>query len=215
MMISEIVFAGLSVMTVADLVQLLSIRGKLLLSQFSDKDSMTHISRLQLWHLIKYAELTEVVRQNNKLFIDLLNKVLVGNNDDDVEHLLKARFIHESNENYPNDVLHMYAENDLAMKRNKAVLNDLPCQLYTTEANDEIPDNCKYPLALLQSAQNQKQTNAGGLAKSLKLKIGAKVKLAVNIDIQDRLINGQTGIIRYIEFTQSNVCKVYVKFSGK
>ena len=133
MMISEIVFAGLSVMTVADLVQLLSIRGKLLLSQFSDKDSMTHISRLQLWHLIKYAELTEVVRQNNKLFIDLLNKVLVGNNDDDVEHLLKARFIHESNENYPNDVLHMYAENELAMKRNKAVLNDLPCQLYTTE----------------------------------------------------------------------------------
>ena len=77
--------------------------------------------------------LTEVVRQNNKLFIDLLNKVLVGNNDDDVEHLLKARFIHESNENYPNDVLHMHAENELAMKRNKAVLNDLPCQLYTTE----------------------------------------------------------------------------------
>ena len=95
----------------------------------------------------------------------------------------------------------MYAENELAMKRNKAILNDLPCQLYTTEANDGIPDNCKYPLALLQSAQNQKQTNAGGLAKLLKLKIGAKVMLAVNIDIQDRLINGQTGIIRHIELT--------------
>ena len=39
--------------------------------------------------------------------------------------------------------------------------------------------------------------------------------LTVNIDIQDRLINGQTGIIRHIEFAQSSVRKVYVKFSDE
>ena len=49
------------------------------------------------------------------------------------------------------------------MKRDKAVLNDLPGQLYTTEANDKIPDNCKYQLALIQAAQNKKQTSIGGL----------------------------------------------------
>ena len=48
----------------------------------------------------------------------------------------------------------MYAENDPAMKRNEAVLNELPGQLYTIEANDKIPDNCKYPLVLIQAAQN-------------------------------------------------------------
>ena len=31
----------------------------------------------------------------------MLHKVRVGNIDDDVEKLLKARFIHKSNENYP------------------------------------------------------------------------------------------------------------------
>ena len=36
---------------------------------------------------------------------------------------------------------------------------------------------------------NRKHTETGGLAKSLQLKIGAKVMLTVNIDIQDRLIN--------------------------
>ena len=41
------------------------------------------------------------------------------------------------------------------MKRNKAVLNDLPVELYTTEANNKILDNYKYPVALIQAAQNQ------------------------------------------------------------
>ena len=49
----------------------------------------------------------------------------------------------------------------------------------------------------------------------LKLKIGAKVMLTVNIDIQDRLINCQTGNIRHIEFAEGTVHKVYAKFSDE
>ena len=59
-------FAGLSVTTVADLLQLLPVRGKLIFSQYFDKDSMKHLLGLQVWHLSKYAELTEVVRQKDK-----------------------------------------------------------------------------------------------------------------------------------------------------
>ena len=46
----------------------------------------------------------------------MLNKVRVGNIDDDVEKLLKARFIHDSDENYPKNALHMYSENRPTMK---------------------------------------------------------------------------------------------------
>ena len=53
----------------------------------------------------------------------------------------------------------MYAENEPAMKRNNAVLNDLPDELYLIEAHNKIPDNCKCP------AQNQKQTNTGRFSK--------------------------------------------------
>ena len=91
----------------------------------------------------------------------------------------------------------------------------MPGELYTIEANDKIPDYCKYPLALIKAAQNQKQTNTEDVAKLLKLKIVAKVMLTVNIDIQDRLFNGQTGIIRHIEFAQGSVCKVCVKLSDE
>ena len=76
--------------------------------------------------------------------------------------------MHEPDGNYPKDVLHMYAENEPAIKRNDAILNDLPGELYAIEPDGKIPDNCKYPLAAIQVAHNQKQTNAGGLAKFFK-----------------------------------------------
>ena len=115
---------------------------------------MKHLLSLQLGHLFKYPELTEVARQNDNLFIDLLNKVRVDNIDDDVENLLKGSFIRESDENYPKDTLHMDAENEPVMKRHEAALNDFPGKLYIIEDNDKIPDNCKCPLALIQTAQN-------------------------------------------------------------
>ena len=68
-------------------------------------------------------------------FIDFLNQVRAGNIDDVVEKLIIARFTHESDEDYPKDTLLMYVENGPAKKRNEAVLNDLPAELYTTEAN--------------------------------------------------------------------------------
>ena len=68
---------------------------------------------------------------------------------------------------------------------------------------------------MIQAAHNQKQTKTGGLAKLIKLKIGKKAILTVNIDIQDLLINGQTGTIKHIEFAQGSICKVYVMFSDE
>ena len=68
------------------------------------------------------------------MFIDLLSKVLVGNTDDNVDKLLKARFIHESDDNYPKHILHIFAENEPTMKTNDNVLNDLPAEIYTTKA---------------------------------------------------------------------------------
>ena len=81
--------------------------------------------------------------------------------------------------------MNIYGENETAMERNEAVLNEFNAKLYLTEANDKIPGNCKYLLTLTQGPQNQKQTNTEGLAKLLKLKIGVKIMLTVNRDIQD------------------------------
>ena len=46
----------------------------------------------------------------------------------------------------------MSAEYQEAMKWNEAVLNDFPGDLYTIKANDKIPVNGKYHLALISAA---------------------------------------------------------------
>ena len=42
-------------------------------------------------------------------------------------------------------------------------LNELLSDFNTIKANEKVPGNCKYPLATIHTAQNQKQTNTGGL----------------------------------------------------
>ena len=150
--------SSLSVRTIADLFQQPPVTGKLIFFQFSDTDSMkTLLLGLQLWNLIKYAELKEVVRQNDKLFIGLVNNLRVGNVDDHVENLLMAKFIYEPDRNFSKDALHMHEENKTAARRNESVLNELSGKSYTIEANGKTLDNCKYPLTLIQHAQNPKQ----------------------------------------------------------
>ena len=53
----------------------------------------------------------------------------------------------------------MHAENEFVLKRNNAVLNNLPGEIYKREADDKTPGNCKYPLATIYVSQNQEQTN--------------------------------------------------------
>lgn len=65
---------------------------------------------------------------------------------------------------------------------------------------------------MIEAAQNQKQTETGGLAKSLLLKIGAKVMLTVNINIQDGLINGQVGEVEHMVLQNNTAKKLYVNF---
>ena len=79
-------------------------------------------------------------------------------------------------------------------------------------ATDQIPANCKHPETLISLAQNKKQSEIGGLAKCLELKVDAKVIVTVNVDIQDMLINGQAREEIGFEIMNSIVKKDYFEF---
>ena len=106
------------------------------------KDSMKHFLGLQLWHLLKYAELTEAVRQNGKLLVEFLNKVRVGNIDDDVKTYSRQDLY----VNLMKTIQKIPRTRTQRMQMNYAVLHNLPLELYIIEAYDKIPDNCKHPV---------------------------------------------------------------------
>ena len=57
-----------------------------------------------------------------------------------------------------------------------------------------------------------KQTDTGGLAAELTLKVGARVMLVSNIDIDDRLINGQLGTVTNFKSCNEQIEVIYIKF---
>ena len=70
-------------------------------------------------------------------------------------------------------------------------------QLSTRPAKDEVLKNSK--MLEIREAQNQKQSETGGLTSLLELKVNFRVMLATNINIEDRLINKQMGTVKHIE----------------
>lgn len=72
-----------------------------------------------------------------------------------------------------NTIQKLYAENEPAMNKNKAVPNDLQGKFYTVEAYDKTPVNCNNPLAFIEAVKNQRQPKTNDLGTLLGLTISA------------------------------------------
>ena len=61
---------------------------------------------------------------------------------------------------------------------------------------------------------NKRNTECEGLSPEISVKENARIMLTTNIDIQDRLINGQMGTIRKVKFNAiyNKPQTVYVEF---
>ena len=70
--------------------------------------------------MLQFVALTEVMRRGGDTkFIDLFNKIRVGNADEDIQKHIRERLIGESDTNYRENALHMFAENYPTVKNNR------------------------------------------------------------------------------------------------
>ena len=208
-----VAFAGLAVALLGDFLQMPPVRGKPIYACVDEHDKIDRLLSLNLWHMFQFAEFTEVMRQKGDAkFINLLNKIRIGDIDGDRQQKLKAGFVNETADNYPRNAVHMFAENYANVVHNKKILDTLPGELSRINAVDNIPADCKYPHQSIVSVQNRKQTDTEGLEKCLKLKVGAKVMVTVNIDIKVRLINDQVDEVLGIKIVDNIKNEVYIKF---
>ena len=94
------------------------------------------------------------------------------------------------------------------------MLNSNENALRLISAIDQLPKNVSKDV--IEKALDRNQSETGGLARMLQIKVNARVMLTVNIDIADRLINGQIGTVKHISFdVDGHISKVYVEFDDK
>ena len=208
--LQDIPFGGKAVLVFGDFYQLPPVQGKAVL-MFDETNTSDRFLMLDLWRKFRLVELTEIMCQRgNAKFIELLNNIRVGTINTSIDDILKAHFIQYPETPYPYDALHIYAENNPANIYNERMLNSLPGRLITIPAKDDIPKNCSMKDVL--EAQNRKQSNTGGLSVLLKVKVNARVMVTTNVDLSDRLINGQIGTMKYFGLNQNEVDTIYVAF---
>ena len=69
------------------------------------------------------------------------------------------------------------------------------------DAMDQLPKGVTLSGEEPVSLRARKLADTGNLFSRLELKIGARVMLINNIEISDRLISGETGVVKYIKPT--------------
>ena len=74
------------------------------------------------------------------------------------------------------------------LTRNESIQHCIP-------AIDELTKNIQ--TTVINKALNRNQSETGGPAGLFNIKVNARVMLTVNIDIADRLINGQIGTVKH------------------
>lgn len=164
-----------------------------------------------LWSNFEFFQLTEVMRQRDDVdFVNALNHLVVGEMTENDTKLIRSRLVEE--QSVPETAIRLYWASEAANDFNYRRIREVEGELIQHQATDSISGK-------ISAAMRKKETKAlqhaeSSLPYSLDLKIGIEYMMTVNQDIQDSLVNGATGVLRYIEFrTDRRIPKVlYIEF---
>ena len=162
------------------------------------------------------VELIKIMRQQgDHSFTEILNRIRLGLLTKDDKEKLCTRIIKKSDDNYPYDALHIWAENEPVDKYNDSKLEMIKRPLVTLIAHDEYPAMASQHDVQKALAKNRSET--GGLDYKIKLKQDARVMLTTNLNIEDHLINGQMGTVSKIKYndTSQKPQVIYIKFDDE
>ncbi|CAB3995466.1 Hypothetical predicted protein [Paramuricea clavata] len=167
------------------------------------------------WRVFKMVELIDIMRQkNDEAFTELLNRIRTASHTEDDIKVIQSRCITPSDPNYPSDALHIWAENDPVNEHNQTKLETIQAPLFVLKAKDQYAKNVNKQDIDRVLARGRSETC--GLDFEIQMKEGARIMLTTNINIQDRLINGQMGTVVKIQVNESNKPTIlYIKFDDE
>ena len=125
--------------------------------------------------------------------------------------LLQSKTFSTTGRDFHHETLHIFAENAFANVHKQKMLEAINYEMCAVPAIDILPKTITSQR--IKEALDWNQTDTGGLASAIKIKVNSRVMLTVNVDLSDRLVNGQLGTVKHISKNlKGEVTKIYIKF---
>ena len=208
-------FGGVSVFAFGDMMQLRPVMGRFICEPPISQEFQTVHTIEPRWMMFCSVILETNHRQGeDKVYAELLNRVRVGKQTKEDMMLLRTRVRPANHPDLKNASLHIVCKRKDCARLNNEYLADLKeNSVLTIRARHHHPTQKNYKPYI-----EPKEGAVGPTAfiNELTLKLGSKVIIIHNIDVLDRLTNGQLGVlIDAIKTTKGEVDKLIVKLNTK
>jgi len=201
---SSLPFGGVSIITIGDLFQITPVMDSYV---FKETQNLEYsILAPNSWQeLFTMFELDEIMRQRDcKLFAEMLNRLREGKQTTQDIIKLKERLVENTSNNYPLELPHFFATNDEVNKFNNRVHLALSGAKYSIKAHDSvIGAECqKLRDKILNQIPVDKPNKTNQLHTILKVAIGERTDISLNVRTDDGLTNGACNVIKKVQLQQ-------------
>ena len=118
-----------------------------------------------------------------------MNRLRIGSfTNEDVE-VLKSRILNEKKEKKISNACNLYFTNAEVAQHNEKRLAQLHNGVVT------LPAVCNHPNGYKPTIMADGTIDSSPLLKSLKIKIGARIMITLNVDVLDGIVNGSLGTV--------------------
>ena len=161
-------------------------------------------------------ELIEIVRQSSDLeFAEMLKRLREGKQtEDDIDEIKKLKDTNTSC--WPEQVTKLFLTNHLANQDNEKTMESLGETVYTFNAKDSGKDT-QTRIKTITIDKSKSLSDTGNLPTELKICVGARFMLTVNLDVNEHLVNGLLGTVKHITYNSRYplLSRMFVKFDDE
>ena len=196
-------FGGLHVICFGDFYLLPPVRDKWIFE--NNRTGMESLA-INMWtDLFKIYELKQIMRQRDEYeFAALLNRMRVGEMTPNDYRSLQTCVLPGDEFTDNLDCLHLFSTNDAVKNYNTVCFNKCHAEKTTIQCVDVIGQNISTTIRqeVVKALQKGDGDNSGA-KQYLNLGIGLTYEVNSNLNVQDGLVNGSSGILKYIQYVEA------------
>ena len=167
-----------------------------------DEDAKALAPNLWVDHFKMY-ELVDIMRQKGDLkFAQLLNRLRLNEISGDDKNELRKRVVDRHLGDYPIDAVHLFAEKAGVYEHNENIMNHMEVEKIVIPCHDTVVSaniSPKKAQELISQVPDDASITVN-LEKFLTVAVGMKYVMSVNVNVEDSLTNGATGVVKFVEY---------------